>query len=75
VHNDLCIMSDPSLAGEIYVCAFIDEFSMFTWIYLLKIKDIIFGKFNHFKALIGKMWSTYEMFKVWKWRRICVQHI
>ncbi len=31
---------------------FIDDFSRKTWIYFLKSKDEVFGKFKEFKALV-----------------------
>ena len=45
-------MSSSSLSGYVYYIYFIDDFSRKTWIYLLKSKDEVFGKFKEFKALI-----------------------
>jgi hypothetical protein len=41
----------PLLVG-MYTVSFIDDYSHQTWVYFLKSKDDVFGKFNEFKALI-----------------------
>jgi transposase InsO family protein len=47
VHSDVCRpMSTPSLNEYIYYVSFIDGFSHKTWIYFLKSKDEVFGKFK-----------------------------
>jgi hypothetical protein len=33
---------------------YIDDFSRFTWVYILKKKDIVFEKFKEFRALAKK---------------------
>jgi hypothetical protein len=35
--------------------SFIDDYSHKTWVYLLKSKDEVFGKFKEFKALIENL--------------------
>ena len=40
------------LSGYEYYVTFIDDYSRKTWIYFLKTKDEVFGKFKEFKALI-----------------------
>ena len=41
-----------------YTISFIDDFSRKTWIYFLKKKDEVFGKFKDFKALIENHTNT-----------------
>jgi hypothetical protein len=65
VHNDLCCINNPSLAGVKYILTFIDDLSRFTWIYFLKNKSHVFEKFKEFRALDEKsMWSTYQVFEI-----------
>ena len=53
IHSDVCgPMSSNSLSGYAYYVSFIDDFSRKTWIYFMKNKDEVFGKFKEFKALI-----------------------
>jgi hypothetical protein len=56
VHSDVCgPMSTPSLNGYIYYVSFIDDYSRKTWIYFLKSKGEVFGKFKEFKALVENL--------------------
>ena len=53
IHLDVCgPMPSTSLSGYEYYVTFIVEYSRKTWIYFLKAKDEVFGKFKEFKALI-----------------------
>ena len=53
IHSDVCgPMPSTSLSGYEYYVTFIDDYSRKTWIYFLKTKDEVFGKFKEFKALI-----------------------
>ena len=53
IHSDVCgPMSAASLCGYLYYVSFIDDYSRKSWIYFLKSKDEVFGKFKEFKALI-----------------------
>ena len=53
IHSDVYgPISSSSLSGYVYYVSFIDDFSRKTWIYFLKAKDEVFGKFKEFKALI-----------------------
>ena len=53
IHSDVCgPMSSNSLSGYAYYVSFIDDFSRKTWVYFMKNKDEVFGKFKEFKALI-----------------------
>ena len=56
VHSDVCgLMSTTSLSGYVYYVFFIDDYSCKTWIYFLKSKDEVFGKFKEFKALVENL--------------------
>ena len=56
VHSDVCgPMSTASLSGYVYYVSFIDDYSRKTWIYLLKEKNEVFGKFKEFKALVENL--------------------
>jgi hypothetical protein len=48
-------MLTTSLSGYVYYVSFIDDYSHKTWIYLLKEKNEVFGKFKEFKALVEKL--------------------
>jgi transposase len=53
VHSDVCgSMSTTSLSGYVYYVSFINDYSRKTWIYLLKAKNKVFGKFKEFKTLV-----------------------
>ena len=44
-----------SLRGYLYYVSFIDDYSRETWIYLLKGKYEVFGKFKEFKVLVENL--------------------
>jgi hypothetical protein len=53
VHNDLSgPLSSPSFSGCKYFLTFIDDFSIRTWVYFLKLKSEVFDKFLAYKALV-----------------------
>ena len=53
IHFDVCgPIPSTSLSGYEYYVTFIDDYSRKTWIYFLKTKSEMFGKFKEFKALI-----------------------
>ena len=53
VHSDVCgPMSAPSLSGGLYFLSFIDDYSRYVWIYILKRKDQVFEKFCEWKSLV-----------------------
>ena len=54
IHYDVCgPMPSTYLSGYEYYVTFIDDYSRNTyWIYFLKAKDEVFGKFKELKALI-----------------------
>ena len=45
-------MPSTSLSGYVYYVTFIDDYARKTWVYFLKSKDEVFGKFKEFKALV-----------------------
>ena len=53
VHSDVCgKMNTPSLGrGEDFL-TFIDDYTHYTWVYVLKQKSETFNKFQNWKALI-----------------------
>jgi len=53
IYSDVCgPMLATSLCRYVYYVSFIDNYSRKSWIYFLKSKDEVFGKFKEFKALI-----------------------
>jgi transposase InsO family protein len=56
IHSDVCgPMPSSSISGYVNYVSFIDDYSRKTWIYFLKSKDEVFGKFKEFKALIESL--------------------
>jgi hypothetical protein len=56
MHSYVCVpMLLASLSGYVYYVSFIDDYSCKNWIYLLKSKNEVFGKFKEFKALVEKL--------------------
>jgi hypothetical protein len=48
----------PSSIGRFkYYVSFIDDFSKFTWLYLLKNKSDVFQKFKDFQQLVERLFS------------------
>ncbi len=53
LHSDVCgKMGNPSLSGSEYFVTFIDSYSHYTWVYVLKRKDQVFECFLKWKALV-----------------------
>lgn len=48
-------MSTKALSGVEYFVTFIDDHSRKTWIYFLKTKDEVFGRFKEFKVLVENL--------------------
>jgi hypothetical protein len=48
-------MPSTSLSGYVYYVSFIDGYSKKTWVYFLKSKYEVLGKFKEFKALVEKL--------------------
>jgi hypothetical protein len=50
--------SAPESVGRYkYYVSFIDDFSKFTWIYLIKFKSEVFQKFHEFQALVERLFD------------------
>ena len=53
IHSDVCgPMPSIYLSGYEYYVTFIDDYSRNTWIYFLKNKSEVSGKFKEFKSMI-----------------------
>ena len=53
IHSDVSgTIPSTYLSGYEYYVTFIDDYSRKRWIYFLKSKDEVFGKFKEFKSLI-----------------------
>jgi hypothetical protein len=53
IHSDVCgSMTLASLIGNLCYAYFIDDSSKKTWIYFMRTKEHVFGKFIEFKALV-----------------------
>lgn len=53
VHSDLCgPMETPSIGGNHYLLAFINDYTRKTWVYLLKSKSEVFERFRQYKSLV-----------------------
>ena len=51
VHSDVCgKLNSKSISGAEYFLTFIDDFTRYTWCYVIKKKDEVFEKFKHWKA-------------------------
>jgi hypothetical protein len=48
-------MPSTSLSGYVYYVSFIDDYSRKTWVYFLKSKDEVLGKFKELKALVESL--------------------
>jgi hypothetical protein len=56
VHSNVCSpMLSTSLSRYVYYVSFIDDYSRKTWVYFLKSKDKVLGKFKEFKALVENL--------------------
>ena len=55
IHSDVCgKIGTPSLSGAEYFLTFIDDYTHYTWVYILKRKDQVFERFCEWKALVEK---------------------
>jgi hypothetical protein len=54
VHSDLCGPLSSPCFGCKYFLTFIDDFSIRTWVYFLKLKREVFDNFFAYKALVEK---------------------
>ena len=55
IHSDVGgKMSIPSLSGALYFVTFIDDYTRYTWLYVLKHKSEVFSVFKEWKAFVKK---------------------
>ena len=53
IHSDFCgKMSIPSLSGALYLVTFIDDYTRYTWVYVLKRE--VFSVFKEWKTFVEK---------------------
>ena len=53
IHSDVWGPSPMSFVNDfLYYVIFVDDYSKFTWLYLLKFKSDVFDVFKHFKATV-----------------------
>jgi hypothetical protein len=52
IHSDVWGPTPESVGRFKYYVSFVDEFSKFTWIYLIKHKSEVFQKFQEFRAQV-----------------------
>lgn len=55
VFSDVWGPAINSVGNKVYYVSFIDDFSKFTWIYLLKHKSEVFAKFQDFQNLVERL--------------------
>ncbi|WVZ51499.1 LOW QUALITY PROTEIN: hypothetical protein U9M48_002643 [Paspalum notatum var. saurae] len=57
VYSDVWGPAPNSVSGQKYYVSFIDDYSKFTWIYLLKFKSDVFQKFHEFQSLVERLFN------------------
>lgn len=57
VYSDVWGPAPDSVGGKKYYVSFIDDFSKFTWIYLLKFKSDVFQIFREFQNLVERLFN------------------
>jgi histone deacetylase 1/2 len=57
VYSDVWGHAPDSVGGKRYYVSFIDDYSKFTWIYLLKFKSEVFEKFREFQTLVERLFD------------------
>ncbi|CAH9056331.1 unnamed protein product [Cuscuta europaea] len=56
LHADLCGPITPStLAGNNYFMLIVDDYSRWTWVFVIRLKDQVFGLFKKFKQQVENM--------------------
>jgi hypothetical protein len=58
IHNDVWTSPVQSLSVYKYYVIFIDDYSRYTWLYLLINKSEVFTSFSNFKSLVENQFST-----------------
>jgi histone deacetylase 1/2 len=60
IYSDVWGHALDSVGGKKYYVSFMDDYSKFTWIYLLKFKSLVFKKFHEFQNLWkGSLFKTF----------------
>jgi 5'-3' exoribonuclease 2 len=55
VHIDVCgPMQTRSLSGAYYFLLFIDDFTIYTWVYFIRRKSDVFEYFKEFRNMVEK---------------------
>jgi hypothetical protein len=57
VYSDVWGPAPDSVGRKNYYVSFIDDFSKFTWIYMLKYKSEVFQKFQDFQHLVERAFN------------------
>jgi histone deacetylase 1/2 len=57
IYSDVWGHAPESVGGKKYYVSFIDDYSKFTWIYLLKFKSEVFEKFHEFQKLVERLFD------------------
>jgi len=57
IYSDVWGPAPKSVDGHKYYVSFIDAYSKFTWIYLLKFKSEVFTKFREFQSLVERLFN------------------
>ena len=57
IYSDVWGPALTSVGGRKYYVSFIDDFSKFTWIYLLKFKSEVFQKFHEFQNMVERLFD------------------
>ena len=53
IHSDICELNgNLTRGGNIYFATFIDDYSRYTYVYLMKNKDEVFDKFKVYKSIV-----------------------
>ena len=53
IHSDICELNgNLTRGGNIYFSTFIDDYSRYTYVYLMKCKDEVFNKFKVYKSIV-----------------------
>jgi hypothetical protein len=55
VYLDMLGPTPDSVVGKKYYVSFIDDYSKYTWIYLLKFKSEVFQKIHEFQSLVERL--------------------
>jgi hypothetical protein len=54
VYTDVWGPAPKSIGRKKYYVSFIDDFSKFTWVYLIKFKSEVFQKFQEIQSLVER---------------------